>query len=960
MALEDLTWDINPMEADYYAFNLNSYDKRAGVNLQSGKLDARQKHEDQGYDPLNLYIWRIPSEMTEIGLRNAMISLGCPRPNNVRVLRPKSMNNARENFSYGFADFETPREASEALQALDKRPPFYFRVKYANKIGNKERSERTSGTDFNINVATKQNADSNDWRENINSDDDKPVHTNSINANTLTSIEASKNSTSNKPKEDSTCSRSDFVDHLHAIVDDNCVINPNESVPGLLDISCSSCGKRDTNGFKLCMRCHKAFYCDKKCQIAHWLNHKKQCLKELVETAEEILKDRQTNKNEGSDNISTMLPNSAKSSDSNIHKVNKESVEFVNNQENIAVHLGRKYKEIDLNTSSNQIDEKKVKEKSLKIGDVFAFFLTFGSSPDNFFMQKTEDVGLACSMSRILCDECSKMPVWEDAIKLKVGHYCAAFFEADGFWYRAKVLEKSGENFHVEFVDFGNDGFVNISNLRPLPASLYDFPILAIHCKIRGISPIGMEWSSAALEDFNLVTDRKDFNECHILDRDDNGVYLVDLFGPEQSLSEYLIRNKHAFRPSTQCEESRNQQMALEKQKSRSNERSIDENIQKRDEGEPPNIPSYIESLKNGKTISAMITTVHDSKNFKFCLLFDVQSYCDISGRLEMHFKKAFLTHSKHYERLTNAKVGKIVAIQSSDEEWHRALIMKLNEDGCFVCLLIDSGIIETVDSVYKLPEECFATPSLFGLAKVIIPFSKSAFKQLEYEDPIEVSICVTSFKGNQVYAKMNVTKHNINCHVSIKSYLNAYKEMLTTFESELEQASVDELFVKLPRAAIKDGKLLVLYQDPEDEWIIYGISNFDVVEQLVKKMEKEVARGRPIISPKVGMYCLAKCETDAEWYRAMIVEIGKESCKVYFLDFGDYGQVVNSDLKTIEDDYSPNTLPSQAIKCIVEEEHRSPEAMKKINASKNDGECLNVTELKSENFHVVIMLNDV
>ncbi|RWS08273.1 tudor domain-containing protein 1-like protein [Dinothrombium tinctorium] len=1076
MALEELNWDINPMEADYNSLNFNSYDKGPGARMPSRYLPPsvrQQLHEQQQreFNLLRLYVTRIPSEMTDTGLRCALTSLGCPKPTNVKLLRSKNVGIARDNFSYAFIDFETTREASEALQALDKRAPYYFRVNFANKTGEKERKERTIGSDVNANVASKHNGidDSNDiWVATISSEDDEPTHVKLVRAKKLHPVsgpgtETSKNSNPNfkQPREYAsfiekiinldklvqifdtrdqrcnTCLRPDFVEHLHVIMAENCILNPIEDMPDMDDISCSSCAKLVTDGFKLCVKCRQAFYCSKTCQINHWFRHKKDCAKELGKPVKEISNKYEANVNEGGDNISAKRYASTKSSDTyaqssasshdsshstsnekevyNEDQVDKYAVEYINNRENITVHISNDYKEIELHTPFSHT-EKKVKERSLKIGDVFGFVLTFGSSPENFFIQKTDDADLARSMTRRLCDECSKIPIWKDAIKLKVGQYCAALFESDGLWYRARVLEKSEDRFLIEFIDFGNEEFVDIDKLRPLPPSLCDVPILAIHCKTRDIKPIGLEWSSAALEDFSLVIERKDFNECRVFDRSDHGIYIVDLFGSRGSLSDYLVKNKHAFGPSTQLEEARIQQTALKKEKPQPSEQSVPESIQDgksspsievtapkrypsiqglRDSNSPQpppsievtgpkrypsvpglrssplasrlknalakkedeqlNIPSYIEKIKVGKTVNAMITNIHDLENFKYCLLLDVQSFCDISARLDTHFKNV-----QDSERLKNAKVGKIVAVQSSEKEWNRAFIMKLNEDGSYVCLYLDTGIIDTVDSVYKLPEEFFSIPSLFALAKVMIPFSKSALKQLNCEDPIEVSICITNFKEDEASARMKVTEQDITCNVSLKSYLNAYKEMLITFESELEEDSVDELFAKLPRANIKDGKILVVYQDPEDEWIIYGISHYDIAKQLVERMEDEVARGKPINSPKVGMYCLAKCETDAEWYRAMITEIGKESCKVYFLDFGNYGEVVNSDLKTIGDDYSPNALPAQAIKCIIAEEYRLPEAMKKVNDSKNNGECLNVTELSSENLHYVIMLNDV
>ncbi|KAG5891672.1 hypothetical protein JTB14_020090 [Gonioctena quinquepunctata] len=39
--------------------------------------------------------------------------------------------------------------------------------------------------------------------------------------------------------------------------------------------NCAQCGKE---AIQRCSRCHKAWYCTKKCQVDHWADHKSQCL----------------------------------------------------------------------------------------------------------------------------------------------------------------------------------------------------------------------------------------------------------------------------------------------------------------------------------------------------------------------------------------------------------------------------------------------------------------------------------------------------------------------------------------------------------------------------------------------------------------------------------------------------------------------------------------------------------
>lgn len=93
----------------------------------------------------------------------------------------------------------------------------------------------------------------------------------------------------------------------------------------------------------------------------------------------------------------------------------------------------------------------------------------------------------------------------DPSFEIKVGMYCAAYYAADTYWYRAKVLQVQQGHVKVAYIDFGNRERVEKHNVHPLDSSLAAIPAQALCCSIRGIKPIGEQvmWDHQAVQTFN-------------------------------------------------------------------------------------------------------------------------------------------------------------------------------------------------------------------------------------------------------------------------------------------------------------------------------------------------------------------------------------------------------------------------------------------------------------------------
>jgi staphylococcal nuclease domain-containing protein 1 len=128
------------------------------------------------------------------------------------------------------------------------------------------------------------------------------------------------------------------------------------------------------------------------------------------------------------------------------------------------------------------------------------------------------------------------------------GSMVAALFD-DGTgpsWFRARIDGKEGEAFRVTYVDFGNQGEVKRTELRPLPPAVASVPPLARECRlafVRARAPSEDEFGHAAAVLLSeLVLEREVVMKIH--SRDANNRLLVSIFreGDKESVAETMLK----------------------------------------------------------------------------------------------------------------------------------------------------------------------------------------------------------------------------------------------------------------------------------------------------------------------------------------------------------------------------------------------------------------------------------
>ncbi|XP_012278471.1 maternal protein tudor isoform X2 [Orussus abietinus] len=161
---------------------------------------------------------------------------------------------------------------------------------------------------------------------------------------------------------------------------------------------------------------------------------------------------------------------------------------------------------------------------------------SFVESCCNFFVQAESGIkSLESLMSRL--NEYAKTAPPLQPAQLYVGLPCAALYEADEQWYRAQVLDVSGDQIKVLYVDYGNEEIVTIAALRIINEDLVSkLSAQAIKCILSGYQ----SQSSTAEVDSqfeSLVFEKK--LAMSVIDELSNAI-LVDLFEQENSRMESI------------------------------------------------------------------------------------------------------------------------------------------------------------------------------------------------------------------------------------------------------------------------------------------------------------------------------------------------------------------------------------------------------------------------------------
>ncbi|RWS20140.1 hypothetical protein B4U80_14318, partial [Leptotrombidium deliense] len=156
--------------------------------------------------------------------------------------------------------------------------PYFFKANFANKTGDKQRKAKLLEEELKVN----QWQQCTTFRDDIDNDsvsqimDKRLVSTRISSLEDLTLFELVKFMQSRNTGCEH-CAIKPYVDHFHYVIDEAVIINPLESLPELLELTCHGCKGVLKVAQKVCEICNVATYCGKWCQMNDWERHCTEC-----------------------------------------------------------------------------------------------------------------------------------------------------------------------------------------------------------------------------------------------------------------------------------------------------------------------------------------------------------------------------------------------------------------------------------------------------------------------------------------------------------------------------------------------------------------------------------------------------------------------------------------------------------------------------------------------------------
>eukprot|EP00795_Rhopilema_esculentum_P012221 gene12221-2851_t len=594
---------------------------------------------------------------------------------------------------------------------------------------------------------------------------------------------------------------------------------------------------------------------------------------------------------------------------------------------------------IQANTSSrseNQAARLQVKEpftidiEKLKAKETQRVIPVHVESPEEIYVQiaDAEKIGKVNEFSALLADI---QPV--PYMTPRVDDSCCALF-TDETWYRAKVLSVNGDICRVSFYDYGNTFETTKDRLRVMPNELKSLPGQAIRVTLCDIEPAGANWTENAKA---FLEERIVFQPCMFdVLRTENertfGKMIFEEIG--EDVGKLLVDAKLAAVSGT-----KQGSPSVTKAK----ESSIQANTSSRSENQAARLQVRepftidIEKLKAKET--QRVIPVHvESPEEIYVQIADAEKI----GKVNEF--SALLADMQPIPYMT-PRVDDSCCALFTDETWYRAKVLSVNGDICRVFFYDYGNTFETTkDRLRMMPNQLKSLPgqairvTLCDIEPAGAPLAKNAKAFLE--ERIVFQPCmfdVLRTENERTFGKMiceeigeDVGKLLVDAKLAAVSGTKQGSPSVTKAKESSIQANTSSrsenqaarLQVKEPytidieKLKAKETQRVIPVHVESPEEIYVQIADAEKIGK-VNEFSALLADMQPIpyMTPRVDDSCCALF-TDETWYRAKVLSVNGDICRVFFYDYGNTFETAKDRLRVMPNELK--SLPGQAIRVTL------------------------------------------
>lgn len=509
-------------------------------------------------------------------------------------------------------------------------------------------------------------------------------------------------------------------------------------------------------------------------------------------------------------------------------------------------------------------------DRVYSIGDeltVFVTHLQFAGSECFFYAQLGTDADEINQVTEDIETFTTADVSTADLSTLNTGDVCIALFNEDGLWYRAKILKRVDNAFHVFFIDYGNIEIVDAQKIKLGNTKILSVHGLATECKLANAFPSdGKAWSSAEKEQIEEFLYNEEFS----------GVLVNKIKGTVCELQ----LNKNA-KPVEQLLNISNKMAA-----SGAKGASMDSPVSR----------SQLQSLhlKPGTEYLCYISHIDSAQKFWIQIQKYEDDLADLMANLAEHFG------SLEPKNTLSLRAGTFCVTKfSEDESFYRAIVTGVESSGYSV-QFVDYG-----NSEKKMLAELFPLPDKF----CSLP-----------QQAVECSYDKSNTSSSLTDSLMALTSETVTTSVkssSSKIHVVSVKELEKNASVHKPNLPIENPYSPL---VLKVGNIYDVgisnFENP-GSFSIQIIDNAPVLEKLMMAIDQNFdnLEGFPA-TISAGEACLARF-SDQVVYRGHILRLKSDNYEVLGIDFGHSELLPSKNLKPIPAVYK--SLPSQRVHCSLD-----------------------------------------
>ena len=530
--------------------------------------------------------------------------------------------------------------------------------------------------------------------------------------------------------------------------------------------------------------------------------------------------------------------------------------------------------------------------------------VVFATSPNNFFCQDSETSHRLDEVMEKLAQYCPTAPLISS---VAVGQPCAALYPADGCWYRAEVMEVTGSQALVQFVDYGNSEVIDVSSIVALQSDLVSLPVQAFWCSLS--DDFEKQYSRSEAAAFVAVVTEQSFE---LVVRDIAGdsliVSLLDSSGV--AVSDDCCKREQDGQDTKATPLSSSATLAPV---------------------EAHHGSFTYTPLKAGAKLNVVVTFVNSPADF-FCQdTSNSDALNEVMALLETHCADCNLASGDAWA------VGDVcAALYSVDGGWYRAEVTDVTSDRHVTVQYVDYGNIETVEptALRPLTSEHLTLPAQAIWCSVTDDFELQfsdehieAFKTAISDQ--NCNLAVRSCKGDSVIVELRDPTGQVfdDSYFRDNASLGHEGSLVGQMTAHVlplgENAPVSPLYFTYPPPLPGGQRLqvLVTHVTSPADFFCQDLTRSERLGQLMDNLAAHCHKTvKPVpFAPSIGEACAAVFSEDGQWYRAEVVESGDDpsgKTLVQFVDYGNMELVDSAQIHPLQPEHV--VLEAQAIWCSI------------------------------------------